>query len=59
MIEVKNVSKRFGQAMAVRDVSFTVASGEIMGLLGLNGAGKTTTMRILAVFFRPPAERPG
>jgi ABC-2 type transport system ATP-binding protein len=53
MIEVNNISKLFGQVMAVKDVSFEVADGETLGFLGPNGAGKTTTMRILAGFFPP------
>jgi ABC-2 type transport system ATP-binding protein len=47
MIEVRNLTKRFGELTAIRDVSFSVARGEILGFLGPNGAGKTTTMRIL------------
>jgi len=47
MIEVKNVTKRYGQHVAVDDVSFTVKKGEILGFLGPNGAGKSTTMNIL------------
>jgi ABC-2 type transport system ATP-binding protein len=50
MITVDGVSKRFGGTLAVDDVSFSVARGEILGLLGPNGAGKTTTMRILSCF---------
>jgi ABC-2 type transport system ATP-binding protein len=50
MISVSGVSKRFGRTLAVDDVSFEVARGEILGLLGPNGAGKTTTMRILSCF---------
>jgi ABC-2 type transport system ATP-binding protein len=53
MIEVNNISKLFGQVMAVKDVSFAVADGETLGFLGPNGAGKTTTMRILTGFFPP------
>jgi len=53
MIEVTNISKLFGQVMAVKDVSFEVANGETLGFLGPNGAGKTTTMRILTGFFPP------
>jgi ABC-2 type transport system ATP-binding protein len=48
MISVSGVSKRFGRTLAVDDVSFEVARGEVLGLLGPNGAGKTTTMRILS-----------
>ena len=47
MIEVQNVTKRYGPVTAVDDVSFRVDSGQILGFLGPNGAGKTTTMRIL------------
>ncbi len=47
MIEVKNLTKRYGRFTAVDDVSFRVERGEILGFLGPNGAGKTTTMRIL------------
>jgi ABC-2 type transport system ATP-binding protein len=50
MIEVQNLTKRYGPVTAIRDVSFTVAPGEIVGFLGPNGAGKSTTMRILACF---------
>ena len=50
MIEVQNLTKRYGPVTAVRDVSFNVAPGEIVGFLGPNGAGKTTAMRILACF---------
>ena len=47
MIEVQNVTKRYGPITAVNDVSFRVEPGQILGFLGPNGAGKTTTMRIL------------
>jgi gliding motility-associated transport system ATP-binding protein len=50
MIEVANLSKRYGDLPAVRDVSFTAADGQILGFLGPNGAGKTTTMRIITGF---------
>jgi ABC-2 type transport system ATP-binding protein len=50
MIEVQNLTKHYGPVTAVRDVSFNVAPGQIVGFLGPNGAGKTTTMRILACF---------
>ena len=50
MISVAGVSKRFGGTLAVDDVSFEVARGEILGLLGPNGAGKTTMMRMLSCF---------
>ena len=47
-IRVKNLSRRFGAAWAIKNISFTVAKGEIVGFLGPNGAGKSTTMRILS-----------
>ncbi|MEL6779954.1 MAG: ABC transporter ATP-binding protein [Cyanobacteria bacterium J06597_16] len=47
MIEVDHLSKTYGSTAAIKDVSFTVEPGEILGFLGPNGAGKTTTMRIL------------
>src|SRR5256885_2416226 len=50
MIEVANLTKRYAGRAAVRGLSFTVARGEIVGLLGLNGAGKTTTLRILSCY---------
>src|SRR5205085_9621245 len=50
MIEVANLSKRYGDLPAVRDVSFTATDGQILGFLGPNGAGKTTTMRIITGF---------
>jgi len=50
MIEVQNLTKRYAGRTAVDDISFTVASGEIVGLLGPNGAGKSTTMRVLSGF---------
>src|SRR5881628_1226679 len=50
MIEVANLSKRYGDLAAIRDVSFTAADGQILGFLGPNGAGKTTTMRIITGF---------
>ena len=45
MLEVRNVSKRFGATVALDDVSLTVGEGEVVGFLGPNGSGKTTTMR--------------
>lgn len=47
MIEVKNLTKRYGSKVALDNVSFTVNKGEILGFLGPNGAGKSTTMNIL------------
>ncbi len=50
MIEVHHLTKKFGDTTAVRDVSFQVRQGEVLGFLGPNGAGKTTTMRMLTCF---------
>jgi ABC-2 type transport system ATP-binding protein len=50
MIEVERLTKRYGPVTAIRDVSFSVAPGQIVGFLGPNGAGKSTTMRILSCF---------
>lgn len=47
MVEVKNLTKRYGGIKAVNDISFTVESGEILGFLGPNGAGKSTTMNMI------------
>ena len=53
MITAENLTKYYGQKCALNDISFEVAQGEIVGLLGPNAAGKTTTMRILTGFFPP------
>ncbi len=50
MIQVEHLSKRYGDKLAVDDISFEVHEGEILGFLGPNGAGKTTTMRIITGF---------
>jgi ABC-2 type transport system ATP-binding protein len=50
MIEVQSLTKHYGPVTAIRDVSFSVAPGAIVGFLGPNGAGKSTTMRILSCF---------
>ncbi len=57
MIKIEHLSKRYGPHLALDDVSFTVAEGEILGFLGPNAAGKTTTMRILAGYFAPSSGR--
>ena len=53
MLAAKNLRKTFGAIRAVRDVSFNVEKGEILGFLGPNGAGKTTTMRMITGFLPP------
>ena len=50
MIEVQNLTKRYGDLTAVSDISFRAESGQILGFLGPNGSGKTTTMRIITGF---------
>jgi ABC-2 type transport system ATP-binding protein len=55
MIEAKELSKRYGDIVAVDEVSFSVEKGEVVGFLGPNGAGKTTSMRMLTGFL-PPTE---
>ncbi len=53
MIEAKQLSKRFGDRLAVDQLSFSIERGEVVGFLGPNGAGKTTTMRMLTGFTPP------
>jgi ABC-2 type transport system ATP-binding protein len=53
MIAIKNLSKRYGEKLAVDDLTFSVAAGEVLGFLGANGAGKSTTMRMIAGFISP------
>lgn len=52
MLEIKNVSKNYGETKALTDVSFTIDSGEIIGLFGENGAGKTTLMKCILGFLK-------
>ncbi len=54
-LEVKNLSKRFGSLVAVRDVSMTVEAGELRAVIGPNGAGKTTFFNLVSGFFAPSA----
>ena len=53
MLEVRNLARRFGGVWAVRDVSFSVAQGEIVGVIGPNGAGKTTLINLITGQLRP------
>lgn len=53
MIQVKNVTKKYGSFIAVKDLNFEIEHGEVIGLLGPNGAGKSTTMNMLTGFIEP------
>lgn len=55
MLEVRNLVKKYGEKLAVDDISFDIREGEIFSLLGPNGAGKTTTISILSTLFSPSA----
>lgn len=55
MIKVEGLTKRYARHVAVKNISFEVGQGEIVGFLGKNGAGKTTTMRVLTCFLPPSA----
>ena len=57
MIEVQGLTRRYGEFTAVQDVSFSVGSGEIVGILGPNGAGKTTIIRMITGFLPPTSGR--
>ncbi|HEX2646810.1 MAG TPA: ATP-binding cassette domain-containing protein, partial [Candidatus Dormibacteraeota bacterium] len=53
ILEVRNLSRRFGGLWAVRDVSFSVAEGQILGVIGPNGAGKSTLVNLITGHLRP------
>ena len=55
MLEARGLTRRYGDFVAVDDVSFSVAPGEVVGLLGHNGAGKTTIMKMLTAYLEPSA----
>ena len=55
LLAVTGLSKRFGGVQAVRDLSFDLASGEVLGLIGPNGAGKTTAFNLISGFLAPDA----
>ena len=53
MIEVKNITKKYGNFTAVDNINFKIEEGEIIGLLGPNGAGKSTTMNMITGYIEP------
>ncbi len=53
ILEMKNISKSFGEVQALRDVDFAIAPGEVVGLLGDNGAGKSTLIKIVTGYYQP------
>ena len=53
MIEVQGITKRYGAFVAVRDLSFSVGKGRVLGFIGPNGAGKTTTIKLLVGLLKP------
>ncbi|MDX8407709.1 MAG: ATP-binding cassette domain-containing protein, partial [Mariprofundaceae bacterium] len=57
MIEAESLTRFYGDIAAVKDLSFHVRRGEVMGLLGPNGAGKSTTMKMLTCFLPPSSGR--
>ncbi len=57
MIQIENISKRYGNKYAVKDASFTINKGEILGFLGRNGAGKSTTMNIITGYLSASSGR--
>ena len=59
LLEVANVTKRFGGLVALNAVSFSVTEGEILGIIGPNGAGKTTLFGVISGFIRRPRVKCG
>ncbi len=59
MIQVDGLTKYYGPQAAIKDLTFKIERGEVIGFLGLNGAGKTTTLRVLGCVLLPTAGRVG
>ena len=55
MIQVKGLTKYYGEHAAIHDLHFNIERGEVIGFLGLNGAGKTTTLKVLGCVLLPTA----
>ena len=55
MLKVSHIDSHYGEAQVLRDVSFEVRAGEIVGLMGRNGAGKTTVIRTIMALIKPSA----
>ena len=53
MIEVSNLTKKYGDRTAIDNLNFKIEKGDVVGLLGPNGAGKSTTMKIITGFMSP------
>ncbi|MBV8575489.1 MAG: ATP-binding cassette domain-containing protein, partial [Acetobacteraceae bacterium] len=57
LLEVEHISKRFGGLVAVKDISFRIRPGEILGLIGPNGSGKSTVMKLVMGIEKPNSGR--
>ena len=57
MIEVKNLTKKYRDLIALRDLNLTIEKGDVFGFIGPNGAGKTTTIKILATLLEPSSSQ--
>ena len=57
MIKVEGLTKYYGERAAIRDLSFSIEKGEVIGFLGLNGAGKSTTLKVLGCVLLPTSGR--